>query len=174
MIHPGGHVAAFGIADAKDTIPLALLDTVLKESSIKGSVAGMGEGMHDAVTLLMHNRLQIEVFTNLACPPRKCSHLKVESDREGYGQMKRSRFTEEQIIGVLKEQEAGLKVSDLCRKHGISDATFYKWKTRYGGLEVSEAKRLKALEDDNSRLKRLLADAMLDNAALKEIVGKKW
>lgn len=88
--------------------------------------------------------------------------------------MKRSRFTEEQIIGILKEQEAGLKVSDLCRKHGISDATFYKWKTRYGGLEISEAKRLKALEDENSRLKRLLADTMLDNAALKEIVGKKW
>ena len=88
--------------------------------------------------------------------------------------MKRSRFTEEQIIGMLKEQEAGLKVSDLCRKHGISDATFYKWKTRYGGLEISEAKRLKTLEDENSRLKRLLADTMLDNAALKEIVGKKW
>ena len=88
--------------------------------------------------------------------------------------MKRSRFTEEQIIGILKEQESGLQVSDLCRKHGISDATFYKWKTRYGGLEVSEAKRLKALEDENSRLKRLLADTMLDNAALKEIVGKKW
>ncbi|GLQ69484.1 transposase [Gluconobacter albidus] len=75
---------------------------------------------------------------------------------------------------MLKEQEAGLKVSDLCRRHGISDATFYKWKTRYGGLEISEAKRLKALEDENSRLKRLLADAMLDNAALKEIFGKKW
>jgi putative transposase len=88
--------------------------------------------------------------------------------------MKRCRFTEEQIIGILKEQEAELKVSDLCRKHGISDATFYKWKTRYGGLEVSEAKRLKALEDENRRLKRLLADVMLDNAALKEIVGKKW
>ncbi|GFE93673.1 hypothetical protein DmAi_17320 [Acetobacter persici] len=79
--------------------------------------------------------------------------------------MKRSRFTEEQIIGILKEQEAGLKVSDLCRKHGISDATFYKWKTCYGGLEVSEAKRLKALEDENIRLKRLLADTMLDMVA---------
>lgn len=88
--------------------------------------------------------------------------------------MKRSRFSEEQIIGILKEQEAGLKVADLCRKHGISDATFYKWKTRCGGLEVSEAKRLRTLEDENGRLKRLLADAMLDNAALKEIVGKKW
>lgn len=88
--------------------------------------------------------------------------------------MKRSRFSEEQIIGILKEQEAGLKVADLCRKDGISDATFYKWKTRYGGLEVSEAKRLRTLEDENGRLKRLLADAMLDNAALKELVGKKW
>lgn len=74
----------------------------------------------------------------------------------------------------MKEQESGLKVNDLCRKHGISDATFHKWKTRYGDLEVSEAKRLKTLEDENSRLKRLLADAMLDNAALKKIVGKKW
>jgi len=88
--------------------------------------------------------------------------------------MKRSRFSEEQIIGILKEQEAGLNVADLCRKHGISDATSYKWKTRYGGHEVSEAKRLRTLEDENGRLKRLLADAMLDNAALKEIVGKKW
>ncbi|KXV50959.1 transposase [Gluconobacter albidus] len=86
--------------------------------------------------------------------------------------MKRSRFTEEQIIGILKKQESGLKVSDLCRKYGISDATSYKWRARYGGLEVSEAKRLKARGDENSRLKRLLADAMLDNAALKEIVGK--
>jgi putative transposase len=88
--------------------------------------------------------------------------------------MKRLRFTEEQIIAVLREQEAGMKTADICRKHGISDATFYKWKAKYGGLEVSEAKRLRALEDENGRLKRMLADAMLDNAALKDLLGKKW
>ena len=88
--------------------------------------------------------------------------------------MKRSRFSDEQIIAIVKEQEAGAKTADVCRRHGISDATFYKWKSKYGGLEVSEAGRLKALEDENARLKRLLADAMLDNAALKEIAGKNW
>ena len=88
--------------------------------------------------------------------------------------MKRSRFSDEQIIAIVKEQEAGVKTADVCRKHGISDATFYKWKAKYGGLEISEARRLKALEDENARLKRLLADAMLDNAALKEIAGKNW
>jgi putative transposase len=88
--------------------------------------------------------------------------------------MKRSRFTEEQIIGILREQEAGVPVADLCRKHGLSSPTFYKWKARYGGLDVSEARRLKALEDENARLKRMLADAMLDNVALKDLLGKKW
>jgi putative transposase len=88
--------------------------------------------------------------------------------------MKRSRFSEEQIIGILKEQEAGAKTVDVCRKHGISDATFYKWKAKYGGLDVSEAKRLKALEDENAKLKRLLAEAMLDNAMLKDLTSKKW
>ena len=88
--------------------------------------------------------------------------------------MKRSRFSEEQIIGVLKEQEAGARTADVCRKHGISEATFYNWKAKYGGMEVSEAKRLKALEDENARLKKLLAEAMLDNAVLKDIAGKKW
>lgn len=88
--------------------------------------------------------------------------------------MKRSRFSEEQIIGILKEHEAGVSVAELCRKHGVSDASIYNWKARFGGMDVSEARRLKALEDENIRLKRLLADAMLDNAALKDLVGKKW
>jgi len=88
--------------------------------------------------------------------------------------MKRARFTEEQIIGILREQEAGLKTADACRKHGISGATFYKWKAKYGGLEVSDAKRLKALTDENAKLKKLLAESMLDNAVLKDISAKKW
>ena len=88
--------------------------------------------------------------------------------------MKRSRFTEEHIIGILREQEAGVPVADLCRKHGLSSPTFYKWKAKYGGLDVSEARRLKALEDENAKLKRMLADAMLDNVALKDLLGKKW
>jgi putative transposase len=86
--------------------------------------------------------------------------------------MKGSRFSEEQIIGILREHEAGGKTPDLCRRHGISDATFYKWKAKYGGLEVSEARRLKSLEDENRRLKKLLAESMLDNAALKDLLGK--
>ena len=88
--------------------------------------------------------------------------------------MKRKRFSEEQIIGVLKEHELEAKTSDLCRKHGISEATFYNWKSRYGGMDVSEAKRLKTLETENAKLKRLLAEAMLDNAALKDLLSKKW
>lgn len=88
--------------------------------------------------------------------------------------MKRSRFTEEQIVAMLREQEAGMSSAELCRKHGVSSATFYKWKAKYGGLDVSEAKRLKAVEDENAKLKRLLADAMLDNAGLKELIAKKW
>jgi putative transposase len=88
--------------------------------------------------------------------------------------MRRSRFTEEQIIAILREQEVGVPTADVCRKHGGSLATFYKWKSKFGGLEVSEAKRLKALEDENAKLKRMLADAMLDNVALKDLLGKKW
>ena len=88
--------------------------------------------------------------------------------------MKRSRFTEEQIIGMLREQEAGQKTAEVCRRHGISEATFYKYKAKYGGLEVSDAKRLRVLEDENAKLKKLLAEAMLDNAVLKDLATKKW
>lgn len=88
--------------------------------------------------------------------------------------MKRSRFSEEQIIAIVKEQEAGAPTADVCRGHGVSSATFYKWKAKFGGLEVSEAKRLRQLEDENAKLKKLLAEAMLDNAMLKEIAAKKW
>jgi putative transposase len=88
--------------------------------------------------------------------------------------MKRSRFSDEQIIGILKEQEAGSATADVCRRHGISGATFYKWKAKFGGLEVTEAKRLRTLEEENAKLKKLLAEAMLDIAVLKDISTKKW
>jgi putative transposase len=88
--------------------------------------------------------------------------------------MKQGRFTEEQIIGILKQAQAGMKVVDLCRTHGISDATFYTWRTKYGGMEVSDAKRLKALEDENKKLKQMLADTMLENKAIKDVLSKKW
>jgi putative transposase len=98
----------------------------------------------------------------LVCSPAK------ETD------MKRSRFTEEQIIGVLKEHQAGLSATELCRKHRISDATFYKWRSKYGGMEVSEAKRLKQLEDENAKLKKLLAESMMDVSTLREMLGKNF
>ena len=88
--------------------------------------------------------------------------------------MRKSRFSESQIIGIVKEHEAGVRVADLCRRHGISPPTLYNWKAKYGGLEVSEAKRLRALEDENRRLKKLLAEQVLDNAALKDVVGKNF
>jgi putative transposase len=88
--------------------------------------------------------------------------------------VKNSRFSEEQIIGILKQSEAGAKTSELCRQHGISAATFYLWRSKYGGLEVSEAKRLKQLEEENSKLKRIVADQALDITMLKDLVGKKW
>ncbi len=86
--------------------------------------------------------------------------------------MRRSRFSDEQIIGILKEHQAGMSAADLCRKYGISDATFYKWRSKYGGMEVSEAKRLKTLEDENAKLKKLLAESMMDVSTLREMFGK--
>jgi putative transposase len=88
--------------------------------------------------------------------------------------MKRGRFTEDQIIAILREHEAGAKTGELARKHGISEATLYNWKAKYGGMDVSEAKRLRMLEDENRKLKKLLAESMLDNSALKELLAKKW
>jgi len=88
--------------------------------------------------------------------------------------MKRKRFSEEQIIAILKEHETGVTVAALCRKHGISSASLYGWKAKYGGMDLSDAKKLKALEDENRRLKKLLAESVLDNAALKDLLGKKW
>lgn len=88
--------------------------------------------------------------------------------------MKTSRFSEVQIIGILKEHEAGAKTAEVCRRHGVSPATFYKWKAKYGGMEVSDAQRLKALETENARLKRIVADQQLDIALLKDVASKKW
>lgn len=88
--------------------------------------------------------------------------------------MKGKRYTEEQIIGILKEHEAGMSAQELIRKHGIANGTFYRWKSKYGGMEVSEAKRLRELEAENAKLKKLLADTMLDKAALEDVLSKKW
>ena len=123
-----------------------------------------------------HSRVYTEynVRKPLDLPLRISFQLELESGPTKDGQMKRNRFTEEQIIAVLKEHEAGAKTADLARKHGISEATFYNWKAKYGGMDVSEAKRLRALEDENAKLKKLLAEQMLDAAALRELLSKKW
>lgn len=88
--------------------------------------------------------------------------------------MRKRRFNEEQIVRILKESENGVPTKELCRKHGVSDATFYNWRKKYGGMEVSDAKRLRALEDENKRLKKVLAETILENAAIKDVLGKKW
>lgn len=88
--------------------------------------------------------------------------------------MKSKRFTEEQIIGILKQAQSGMKIVELCRMHGISDATFYNWRSKYGGMEVSDAKRLKSLESENLKLKQMLADSLLENRAIKDVLSKKW
>lgn len=88
--------------------------------------------------------------------------------------MKPKRFTEEQIVGILNQAQAGLKIVDLCRMHGISDVTFYKWRTKYGGMEASDVKRLKVLESENKKLKQMLAEALLENHAMKDVLSKKW
>ena len=88
--------------------------------------------------------------------------------------MRRSKYSEEQVIGILKEHEAGVSAAELCRKYGISDATFYKWRSKYGGMEVSDARKLKALEEENRKLKKLLAESMLDVSTLREMLGKNF
>ena len=89
-------------------------------------------------------------------------------------QMKANRFTEEQIISILQQAETGAKAADLCRQHGMGEATFYKWKAKYGGLQVSDVQKLRRLEEENAKLKRVVADLTLDNVALKDLLGKKW
>lgn len=144
---------------------------------------GVWQGVWDAllqtlVDLGLTDDWQHMINSTTVCGHRlallKCDQKWVESDAQGVGRMDRSSFSEEQIIGILKEQEAGMPTVEVCRRHGVNPATFYKWKSKFGGMEVSEAKRLRSLEDENARLKKLLAEEMLDIAVLKDITGKKW
>jgi putative transposase len=120
-------------------------------------------------TARVHDLQELEIITGLSGVHTTSNHINPKPSQGGL-----PRRLTEQIIAILKEQEAGAKAADVCRRHGISDATFYNWKARYGGLEVSQARRLKALEDENARLKKLLAEAMLDNAVLKDVAARKW
>ena len=125
------------------------------------------------VPLRPNQRWSLDFLADTFGACRKFPHDDVESAQpEGADDMRKSRFTEAQIIGMIKEQEAGLPTAELCRKHGLSPATFYKLKAKYGGMDLSDAKRLKQLEDENAKLKRLVADVMLDNVVLKDLLGK--
>ena len=130
--------------------------------------------MAEVVSALTEDGLRIAGSAGLCCDPRDLLHLMLESGRAGGPDDEAIEVTEEQVIAILREQEAGAKTADVCRRHGISSATFYAWKAKFGGMDVSDVKRLRALEEENAKLKRLYADAMLDNSALKELLAKRW
>ena len=158
----------------------ALLELIeVQVGSYLGDEALIRVFHHDAAGIVNAGRLFRQgqgclQLRRVDCQPEFNGATSLVDHRRDQWRRPRKRHTEVQIIAILKEHEAGVKTADLCRKHGISEASFYNWKAKYGGLEVSEAKRLKGLESENVRLKKLLADAMLDNAALKDLLAKKW